>query len=517
MKGTNRIRGRVHKWGVITALMGLLASCAPRGTQTLATPTPLGVPTAVQSVVPSATAATPQGITPVATPQVTMPIATPTEPHTAVPSGEGAIIGAALWPDEIASLCPEMPEWGIYAANMWISWGSFEPKKGQFDWSATDQLFSTMRSCGMAIGVHITSQSTWATQTWTGVQVKQRSMPPLNMQDYYDAVYALAARYKGQGIRFSIENEATVRFLWGGTVDEYASLLKTGYQAIKAADPSAVVENDGILSASLFLLVAADMFTQGQRQQAVDYLSQGWANYPPSTLVTRGFATEVSSPTQFEDLMRSEFGQRQLEWLDMLLANHQYYDVLQLHYHSPQVEMLPGVIQWFRQKMQAAGFDKPIELWELGWSWDDAATYDRTVQAQAVPKYLGSAVGEGVHYMVYGRWSGRSTAPDTLIYSLVSAQGPKPAAAAYQASALKLNGVTSAERLDLPAGLWGYRYYRAGEEFYMVWRTQPGSGTVALPVDAASVRVTDLVTQATSQADPQAIPLGDDPLLVELP
>jgi hypothetical protein len=487
MKETNRICGRVCVWGIITTCALLLVTCAPRGTRHVPTPTTFGASTAA-----------------------------PNEAPTSMPLGEGAIIGVALWADEVPSLCPQMPQWGIHAANMWIAWDSFEPQKGRFDWTASDQLFSKMRSCGMAIGVHISSASSWGTRAWSGAQIPHRAMPPLNMQDYYDAVYALAERYKGQGIRYSIENEAAAKIHWGGTVDEYTALLKTGYQAIKAADPSAVVQHDGIISQSMFLMLAADMFSKGQQQQAVDYLNRGWADFPPGATVGAR-PIRLAGPAQFQELMQGDFGRLQLEWLDMLLANHQYYDVLQLHFHSPQVEMLPDVIEWFRQRMHSAGFDKPIEMWELGWSWGDAATLDLTKQAQAVPKCLGAAVGEGVQYMVYGRWSNRASAPGTEMYSLMSAQGPKPAAAAYQATALRLNGVTSAERLELPAGLWGYRYHKTGEEFYMVWRTQAGSGTVALPVGAASVKVTDLVTQATSQADPKSIPLGDDAILVEMP
>jgi len=139
-----------------------------------------------------------------------------------------------------------MPELGVRATTIRLAWDAYEPKKGSFSWAELDEGVAKLHSCGVTISAHIRSTSRWGTQPQPGVPLPQTSMPPLNMQDYHDFVFALATRYRGLDIRWAIENEGAFSFYWGGTVDEYAELLRTGYGAIKAADPGAIVENDGI-------------------------------------------------------------------------------------------------------------------------------------------------------------------------------------------------------------------------------------------------------------------------------
>ncbi|TAK28768.1 MAG: hypothetical protein EPO21_22350, partial [Chloroflexota bacterium] len=73
--------------------------------------------------------------------------------------------------------------------------------------------------------------------------------PPANYNDFGDFLSALATRYKGRIQAYQIWNEPNLARDWGGqtpSATDYVRLLKIAYQAIKAADPQAIVITAGL-------------------------------------------------------------------------------------------------------------------------------------------------------------------------------------------------------------------------------------------------------------------------------
>ena len=73
---------------------------------------------------------------------------------------------------------------------------------------------------------------------------KGENGPPDNFDDFGRFVGGLAATYKGRIAAYELWNEENYGFEWGGrTINacDYISLLRSGYNAIKAADPNAIV------------------------------------------------------------------------------------------------------------------------------------------------------------------------------------------------------------------------------------------------------------------------------------
>ncbi|MEE8392586.1 MAG: hypothetical protein V3S14_17530, partial [Anaerolineae bacterium] len=62
-----------------------------------------------------------------------------------------------------------------------------------------------------------------------------------NGNHWAEFVYNTVTHYQGRVMHWEIWNEAEWDWFWLGSDDEYAQLLKIGYQAVKAADPDATV------------------------------------------------------------------------------------------------------------------------------------------------------------------------------------------------------------------------------------------------------------------------------------
>lgn len=126
-----------------------------------------------------------------------------------------------------------------------IPWREVEGHgKGAWHWSVTDRMMEQIDAHGLKVIVRLGSQPAWASKT-----VLPEISPPDNLQDFYDYVYAVANRYKGRVEAYQIWNEPNLAREWGARPPnpaEYVELLKTGYQAVKAADPQAIVISAGL-------------------------------------------------------------------------------------------------------------------------------------------------------------------------------------------------------------------------------------------------------------------------------
>ncbi len=132
-----------------------------------------------------------------------------------------------------------------------FEWRYLEQKaKGQIDWHRADILVQNANKMGLKIVARVDNQPEWATKKKYGTA----TAPPDNMQDYADFIGQLAARYKagsphGQIHAYQIWNEPNLSREWGDrapNATEYVAMLKAAYQAVKKADPNAIVITAGL-------------------------------------------------------------------------------------------------------------------------------------------------------------------------------------------------------------------------------------------------------------------------------
>ncbi|MFN2169201.1 MAG: beta-galactosidase, partial [Anaerolineae bacterium] len=198
------------------------------------------------------------------TPGEPVPTDTPVEPAEATPtdspsagtpvqmkSPDYGMQAFLWWRAEVAQRDMELiRDAGFGWVKQAFAWREIEGTgKGQYDWSVSDRIVDQAESIGLHMIARLDSDPSWASgQVYPNASNIIMS-PPDNYQDFADFCYNLASRYKGRIAAYQLWNEPNLSREWGGEAPDpegYARLLKAGYEAIKRADPSAIVISAGL-------------------------------------------------------------------------------------------------------------------------------------------------------------------------------------------------------------------------------------------------------------------------------
>jgi hypothetical protein len=156
------------------------------------------------------------------------------------------------WRPEVAQRDMELiRDAGFRWVKQVFAWREIEGTgKGTFDWSVTDRIVSQMESVGgLDLIARLDSDPTWATGQVYPNDQNVIMTPPDNYNDFADFCYAVASRYRGRIAAYQVWNEPNLSREWGGMAPNpqaYVQLLKVGYEAIKRADPNAIVISAGL-------------------------------------------------------------------------------------------------------------------------------------------------------------------------------------------------------------------------------------------------------------------------------
>ena len=120
--------------------------------------------------------------------------------------------------------------------------------KGEYDWYRPDEIVAATERAGLNLIVRIDRQPLWAVESLPEEEIKPHQ-PPVDYQDFGDFCGVLAQRYQGRVAAYQVWNEPNLSREWGDkspSPTEYTALLKLCYEAIKAADPDAIVISAGL-------------------------------------------------------------------------------------------------------------------------------------------------------------------------------------------------------------------------------------------------------------------------------
>ncbi|MCC6615472.1 MAG: endo-1,4-beta-xylanase [Anaerolineae bacterium] len=143
-----------------------------------------------------------------------------------------------------------MAQWANVAKNqmsvnwvkMQIRWETFEPEKGQFDWTQTDLYLPAAQEQGLHVLASVVTAPEWAREQ--GVDLTQHG-PPADYNDYVNFVTQLLERYPGMIHAVEVWNEHNLDREWtsarGLSAANYVEMLRLTYQAIKNIDPGIIV------------------------------------------------------------------------------------------------------------------------------------------------------------------------------------------------------------------------------------------------------------------------------------
>jgi hypothetical protein len=128
-----------------------------------------------------------------------------------------------------------------------IAWSDVEGlARGVWDWGRADNIVTLAEGYDMKLLVRLDSTPFWAKADPTIVATDG---PPADLQDYANFCGAMAARYKGRIPAYEVWNEPNLAREWGNVPPDpvaYTDMLRVCYQAIKAADPQALVISAGM-------------------------------------------------------------------------------------------------------------------------------------------------------------------------------------------------------------------------------------------------------------------------------
>lgn len=162
------------------------------------------------------------------------------------------IYGMHLQPqllDQHQEVFGEMQALGVKWVRTNLFWFKIEPEEGRFDWQALDDLVWSAENHGLRLMFSVRAISPWGSirvpPNWDQPGYHAAS-PPKDMQKYSNFVGALAARYRGKGIAWQVENEPNAPILWDGSREEYIALLEAFYAAAHGSDPEALVLPAGL-------------------------------------------------------------------------------------------------------------------------------------------------------------------------------------------------------------------------------------------------------------------------------
>lgn len=210
-------------------------------------------------------------------PTPTPPPPPPPRRSTRMNSPEYGMQAFLWWRPETADRDLQMiKEAGFGWVKQTFPWREIEgTAKGNFDWSRTDRIVDQVQKYDLDLIARVDSQPQWAGGGYP------ENGPPNNLQDLADFLYTLASRYKGRIRAYQVWNEPNLnvpgRSEWGGRPPnpaEYTQMLKVAYQAIKKADPGAIVISAGLSPTSRWDDVAMpdEIFLQGMYDSgAKDY------------------------------------------------------------------------------------------------------------------------------------------------------------------------------------------------------------------------------------------------------
>jgi outer membrane protein assembly factor BamB len=124
-----------------------------------------------------------------------------------------------------------------------LLWSDLEPQPGAFRWDTLDALTAGTQSRGLRLLLAVAQSPVWA---------GERGGLPAKPEDFGAFMGALAGRASGKIGAYEIWPSPNTAAANGGTIakpTQYAAILQAGYDAVKQADPCALVLN-GALSPS---------------------------------------------------------------------------------------------------------------------------------------------------------------------------------------------------------------------------------------------------------------------------
>ncbi|MDF3057671.1 MAG: hypothetical protein K0R17_1886 [Rariglobus sp.] len=140
---------------------------------------------------------------------------------------------------------------GARVLRIAFGWDAIEPGRGHYDWSFWDDFVRmAVDEFGIKLIPYVCYTPQWAASD-DGADFWRS--PPRDPEDFARFMTTIVGRYKHAIHSWELWNEPDNRAYWLGTREQFATLVRAGSRAVRAADPQATVVLGGIATETDFL------------------------------------------------------------------------------------------------------------------------------------------------------------------------------------------------------------------------------------------------------------------------
>ncbi len=131
-----------------------------------------------------------------------------------------------------------------------FAWEDIEPNRGEWHWQESDRLLNEIQQHDLKIVARLGIVPDWAYPSLLPQEERDfLDTPPDNLADWGSYCSAVATRYKDRIRAYQIWNEPNLTREWGNrspNAEEFVELLRVCSEAIRAADPGAILISPGL-------------------------------------------------------------------------------------------------------------------------------------------------------------------------------------------------------------------------------------------------------------------------------
>lgn len=144
-----------------------------------------------------------------------------------------------------------MPAFEVGAVRLWDSgtrWADIEPYRGEFDWTVLDRLVSSANNAELPVLFVLGGTPMWANPGAPAAPYpdESRAAPPRDLADWDSYVTALVKRYRGRIEGYELWVLANDRRFFNGSVGTLVEMTRRASRIVRSVDPKAVVVCPGM-------------------------------------------------------------------------------------------------------------------------------------------------------------------------------------------------------------------------------------------------------------------------------
>jgi hypothetical protein len=302
---------------------------------------------------------------------------------------------------------------------------------------------------------------------------------------------------------YAVENEVNAPQYWAGSATDYATLVTAAGEAIRAADPRALVADSGISSVAYGWGVVDRLLKAGQDADAV----RAYNAYFQRRIGTRGKQIPaVSTPDDLRAALAVPQNARNVEYLAATekLLDDKAVDVRQVHFYE-HWSAVPDLLAYLSARTPAG---TPVEAWEVGQFWRGGDT-DAASRSAEMVKVVAQLAAGGVREVIWLplAYNPGNRQGSEVRYGLLDPDGKERTAGQMLAGLAALAQGATAEPVR-DKGLAGAAFRRGAETALVVWAT---GDPVTVP--AAGTLTSGAVGAAPARGG--AVQVGADPVVVK--